>query len=146
MGIYVVEPAFLRRIPEQTKISVIPLFMDMIKEGGGALGGVVMDEGSWCTLETREKYLDVHAALGEADFFGDGRQWRTRIDPTAKVAPDARLGGFVAAGPGAVIEAGAQVTDCILWEGARVLAGSVLDRCIVTSGRTASGRQTGVDF
>jgi NDP-sugar pyrophosphorylase family protein len=144
-GVYIVEPDFLRRIPERTKISVIPLFLQMIKEGA-KLGGLVLDEGCWWDLGTREKYLDVHAALAAGDFFGDGRQWRTPIDATAQVAAGALLGGFVAAGPGAVIEAGAQVTDCILWEGARVLAGSVLNRCIVTSGRTAAGRQTGVDF
>jgi NDP-sugar pyrophosphorylase family protein len=144
-GIYMVEPGFLRRIPPGTKISVIPLFMEMIKEGA-KLGGVVLDEGSWWDLGTREKYLEVHEALAKRDFFGDGREWRTPMARTARVAADARLGGFVVAGPGAVIEAGTQVTDCILWEGARVLAGSTLNRCIVTCGRTAAGRQTGVDF
>jgi NDP-sugar pyrophosphorylase family protein len=144
-GIYVVEPAFLKRIPERTKISVIPLFMEMIKEGG-KLGGLVLDEGNWWDLGAREKYLEVHAVLAAGDFFGDGREWRSPIDATARVAADARLEGFVVAGAGAVIEAGAQVTDCILWEGARVLAGSVLNRCIVTSGRTAAGQHTGVDF
>jgi mannose-1-phosphate guanylyltransferase len=142
-GIYVVEPEFLRRIPERTKISVIPLFMEMIKEGA-KLGGVVLDEGNWWDLGTREKYLEVHETLAEGDFFG--ADWRRTVDETARVAKDARLGGFVVAGAGAEIEGGAEVTDCILWEGARVLAGSVLNRCIVTSGRTAAGRHSGVDF
>ena len=142
-GIYVVEPEFLRRIPERTKISVIPLFMEMIKEGA-KLGGVVLDEGGWWDLGTREKYLEVHQALAAGDFFG--AEWRKTVDGTARVAKDARLGGFVVAGDGAEIEGGAQVTDCILWEGARVLRGSVLNRCVVTSGRTAAGRHTAVDF
>jgi NDP-sugar pyrophosphorylase family protein len=144
-GIYVVEPAFLRRIAPRTKISVIPLFMEMIKERG-TLGGVVLDEGDWWDLGSRDKYLDVHRELATGDFFGDGREWRVPIAPTARVAPDARLAGFIAAGPGAVIEPGAQVTDCILWEGARVLPHSLLNRCIVTSGRTAAGQHAGVDF
>jgi NDP-sugar pyrophosphorylase family protein len=144
-GIYVVEPAFLRRIPPRTKISVIPLFMEMIKEGG-KLGGLVLDEGSWWDLGTREKYIEVHEAMSRADFFGDGREWRTPMAETARVAAEARLGGFLAMGAGAEIEGGAEVTDCILWEGARVLAASKLNRCIVTSGRTAAGEHTGVDF
>jgi NDP-sugar pyrophosphorylase family protein len=144
-GIYVVEPAFLRRIPPRTKISVIPLFMEMIKEGA-KLGGVVLDEGNWWDLGTREKYLEVHEVLATADFFGDGREWRTRIAGTARVAGGASLGGFVVAGAGAEIGEGAQLTDCILWEGARILAASRLNRCIVTSGRTAAGQHTGVDF
>jgi mannose-1-phosphate guanylyltransferase len=144
-GVYIVEPDFLRRIPARTKISVIPLFMEMIKQGA-RLGGVVLDEGDWWDLGTREKYLEVHTALANADFFGDGRPWRTPIDATATIASEATLAGFVTAGPRAVIESGAQVTDCILWEGARVLGGSALNRCIVTSGRTAAGRHAGVDF
>jgi len=131
-GLYVVEPEFLRRIPERTKISVIPLFMEMIKSGA-KLGGVVLDEGNWWDLGTREKYLDVHAAL-----------WKGGL-PTEDIV-DARLRGFVSMGVDSVIESGAQVTDCILWEGARVLAGSELNRCIVTSGRTAGGVHTGTDF
>jgi NDP-sugar pyrophosphorylase family protein len=143
-GIYVVEPAFLRRIRPRTKISVIPLFMEMIKEGG-KLGGVVLDEGSWWDLGTRERYLEVHEAVATGDFFGDGREWRRPMAGTARVAAEARLGGFVVAGEGAEIE-GAEVRDCILWEGARVAAGSKLERCVVTSGRTAAGEHRGVDF
>jgi NDP-sugar pyrophosphorylase family protein len=144
-GLYVVEPSFLRRIPPQTKISVIPLFMEMIKEGG-KLGGVVLDEGSWWDLGTREKYLEVHEALATADFFGDGREWRTPIAPTARVATNAQLAGFLSMGPNAEVERGSELTDCILWEGARVLAGSKLTRCVVTAARTAAGEHTGVDF
>jgi len=144
-GIYIVEPAFLRRIPPRTRISVIPLFMEMIKEGA-RLGGVVLDEGVWWDLGTRESYLDVHAALARGDFFPASGDWRKPIADTARVSPDVEIAGFLAAGPGSEIEPGAQVTDCILWEGARVLPGSVLNRCIVTAGRNATGRHTGFDF
>ena len=144
-GIYVVEPAFLKRIHEHTKISVIPIFMEMIKEGA-PLGGVILDEGEWWDLGTREKYLEVHEALAHRDFPGYGQPSWVRIDPTAQIAKDARLQGFLAAGAGTVIEAGAQVTDCILWEGARVSAGSVLDRCIITSPARRQGGTPGSIF
>jgi NDP-sugar pyrophosphorylase family protein len=107
---------------------------------------VVIDEGKWWDLGTREQYLEVHRELAAGDFFGDGREWRMRVDPAARVAGDVAPGGFVAVGADAVIEEGAQVTDCILWEGARVLAGSRLNRCVVTCGRTAAGQHIGVDF
>ena len=144
-GIYVVEPSFLRRIPTRTKISVIPIFMKMI-ETGQALGGVVIDDGCWWDLGTREKYLEVHRTLAAAPELFAEEGWPVRLDPAAQVAPDARLAGIVAAGPGASIGSGAQVTDCILWEGAQVLPGSVLERCIVTGGRTASGTHADTDF
>ena len=124
--------------------------MEMIKEGA-KLGGVVLDEGTWWDLGTRERYLEVHEwlARGEVDFFGDRRVWKNGVDGVdarAHIAAGAKLGGFVTVGAGAEIEAGAEVTDCILWEGARVLAGSRLNRCIVTSGRVAAGVHTGIDF
>jgi NDP-sugar pyrophosphorylase family protein len=144
-GIYVVSPKFLCRIPPHTRISVIPLFMEMIKEGA-RLGGLVLDEGVWWDLGTRESYLDVHAALARHDHFPASGDWRKPVAATARISPGAVIGGIFAAGPGAEIEAGAQVTDCILWDGARVLSGSVLERCIVTAGRTATGRHTGFDF
>ncbi len=138
-GIYAVEPAFLNRIPAHTKLSVIPLFMEMIKQGA-KLGGMVFDEGSWWDLGSREKYLDVHAAL--APRHANGRF----VHPTARVAPDARITGFLSAGEDVVIESGAHLTDCVLWEGARVSAGSRLNRCVVTAGRTAAGSHTDIDF
>jgi NDP-sugar pyrophosphorylase family protein len=144
-GIYIVEPEFLRRIPPQTRISVIPIFMEMIKQGA-PLGGVVLDDGVWWDLGTRESYLDVHRPMSNLDFFPASGPWRRPISATARIAPDAVIGGFLSAGPDSEIEPGAQVTDCILWEGARVLAGSALHRCIVTAGRTATGRHTGFDF
>nr|MDQ3623549.1 nucleotidyltransferase family protein [Verrucomicrobiota bacterium] len=63
-GIYVVSPEFLRRVPPARKLSVIPIFCDMIREDA-KLGGIVIDEGAWWDLGTREQYLAVHRWLAE---------------------------------------------------------------------------------
>jgi mannose-1-phosphate guanylyltransferase len=70
-GIYVVNPEFLARIPPETKISVIPIFLEMIRQSA-QLGGIVIDDGCWWDLGTREQYLDVHRVLRAASQIAEG--------------------------------------------------------------------------
>jgi mannose-1-phosphate guanylyltransferase len=136
-GIYLVEPAFLERIPQDQKLSVVPVFMDMIRQGA-RLGGVVVDGGEWWDLGTREQVLAVHGALspGEAPWVAD----------SAVVDPAARLLGATAVGKGAVVGAGALLEDTVVWEGARIEPGAVLRRCIVTAKALVSGTHTDADL
>jgi len=137
-GIYVVNPAFFRRLKLE-KISVIPTFLEMIAQEA-ALGAVVIDEGDWRDLGTREQYLDVHRALRAADPLAC---W---VHPTAQVDPTARLTGATFVDAGAKIGAHAHLHDCILWEGTVIAKQSTLTRCIVTENQTACGCHTDVDF
>ncbi len=136
-GIYLVNPSFFRRLKRE-KISVIPSFLAMVAEG--SLGGVVVDEGDWWELGTREKYLGACQDLRSAD---PTASW---IDPTAEVHPSARLTGATFVGAGAKIGAQAHLHDCVLWEGAHIAPESSLTRCIVTDGQTACGTHADEDF
>lgn len=137
-GIYLVSPAFFQRLRLE-KISVIPAFLEMIAQGA-ALGAVVIDEGEWWDLGTREQYLEVHRTLRAAN---PEACW---VEPSAQVAPSARLTGATYVGAGATVEAGASLHDCVLWEGTRIASHSSLTRCIVTEGQTACGTHTDADF
>ena len=127
-GIYLVNPAFLARIPPATKLSVIQVFCDMIRSGA-PLGGVVVDDGEWYDLGTREQYLGVHEALS-------GGPW---IHPTAKIEAGAQITGASAVGANASIGAGARIHDSLVWDRGEVEAGAELLRCIVASGQRAVG-------
>jgi NDP-sugar pyrophosphorylase family protein len=137
-GIYIVEPAFFARIPAQTKLSVIPIFMEMIKEGA-ALGGVVVDEGHWWDLGTREQYLQVHRHLNAA---GDA-PW---VHPSARIAPSAQLIGATSVGAHSTVGENAILEDCIIWENATIQPGSSLKDCIVTAGATVGGTRADADL
>jgi NDP-sugar pyrophosphorylase family protein len=137
-GIYVVEPAFLERIPDGEKLSVVPVFLDMIRQGA-RLGGVVVDGGEWWDLGTREQVLAVHAARAAAE----GAPW---IADSARVEPSARLEGATAVGADVAVGAGAVLEDTVVWEGARIEPGAVLRRCIVTSKALVSGTHTDADL
>jgi NDP-sugar pyrophosphorylase family protein len=127
-GIYLVEPAFLARIPPAQKVDVVPIFIEMIR-AGAKLGGIVIDEGEWFDLGSREQYLAVHRHLGDGPW----------IDPSAEIAPDARITGAPAIGAGAKIGAGAVVHDSLVWARGEVAARARIERCVVAGGHTAGG-------
>ena len=141
-GIYVVSPEFLRRIPPATKISVVPIFCEMIR-AGARLGGVVIDAGEWWDLGSREQYLDVHAVLAARRPDTMQPPW---IDATAQLATGAQITGATAIAAGARIGAGAVLHDCIVWENAEVAPDAALTRCIVTRAARAEGTHTDHDI
>ncbi len=114
-GIYFVEPGFIARIPAGVKMSVVPIFHTMIREGA-KLGGIVLDEGEWRDLGTRDEYLAACTAIGEPP-----------------------------AAPSQIGEC-AVLRDCIIWPGGEVAPGARLTRCIVTDGAHAEGEWVDRDF
>jgi NDP-sugar pyrophosphorylase family protein len=137
-GIYVVSPEFVRRIPPGEKISVVPIFCDMIR-AGARLGGIVLDDGEWWDLGSREHYLAAHRDLS-------ARKSAPWIHPTAKIGAAAEIIGATAIGANSVIGANARLHDCIVWNDAEVAPGAMLERCIVTDGALASGAHIDFDF
>ncbi len=125
-GVYVVEPAFLDRLTPGKKESVIPIFLEMIRQGG-LLGGVVEDRGQWWDLGDAATYLAVHREIPQTPGFpAYGPQpasWK-HVVSTAQVDSTASIASEVVIGPSAEVGAGAVVEDAVLWPGARVGAGA----------------------
>lgn len=136
-GIYACAPAIHDWITPGKVESVIPIFLNMIREGA-KIGAVIIDEGSWWDLGSRTAYLAAHAALN--GMYGPA------IDPAAQIEDGAVLRGTNVIGADAVIESGAQLEDTIVWPGGRVVRGAHLKRCIVRSGITAAGIVDDADF
>ena len=141
-----VEPAFLERIPAGKPVSVIPIFLDMIRRGE-KIGGALADPGCWRDLGTREEYLRAHAELhaaGPADqsfprYGAPDPAWREWVHPSAMIAPDARLQGACVVGQNARVGEGVVLEDTILWSGAEISSGAWLKKCIVRTSRVADG-------
>ena len=57
-GAYCMEPEIFRRIPSGEAVSIIPLFLDYIREG--RLRGILADDGLWMDMGTPEAYLQAH--------------------------------------------------------------------------------------
>ncbi len=133
-GLYLVNPAFLKRLTPG-KASVIPTFLEMIEEGNrlNGLGAIIIDEGEWWDLGTREQLLAAQRRLREAS---PGECW---VHPTASVAADARITGASFIGAGSEVGRGARLHDTILWEGTKIAPDSVLENCIVTENQNVGG-------
>jgi mannose-1-phosphate guanylyltransferase/mannose-1-phosphate guanylyltransferase/phosphomannomutase len=143
-GIYIVSPEFFQWLTPGRVESVVPVFLRLIQEGH-RVGGVLCDDGYWWDLGERNSYLEAHGELNRLGAaFGGGHAQAIHSD--ARVSADSALSGLNVIGPGAVVEPGCDLEDCILWPGARVRAGTKLRRCIVRSGISASGEKEGVDF
>lgn len=149
-GIYIVSPEFLARIPPATKISVVPLFIEMIRTGA-KLGGVIIDDGHWWDLGNREQYLAVHRELANGTpLLASGLSPLTHpapwIAPGAEIASDAQLTGATAIGEGAKVASGARLHDTVVWPGAEIAPDSDLTGCVVTEGARVSGRHLQADL
>ena len=137
-GIYVVSPQFLNRIPALTKISVLPLFLELIQQGQ-KLGGIVINDGNWWDLGTREQYLAAQQYLS-------GENGESRIHPSAKIAASAQVSTSTAIGAGAIVGENVTLENCILWENAEIKSGATLKNCIVTAGQSVEGMHEEMDF
>lgn len=113
-GLYCFSPEFLQFLPEGEKVSVIPAFLELIRQG--KLGAVVIDEGIWFDLGDPESYLAAHRELALTG----------PLHPEAQVADDAAIESSVVSA-GAVIGSDASVRNSVIWPGARVAAGERLD-------------------
>lgn len=133
-GIYIISPAFFRRLTTAIS-SVTPYFLEMIRQGQPP-GAIVIDDGLWWDLGTREQILAAH------QHHQTNGPW---IDPTATVAFTASITGASAIGPNCAVEEGARLHDTILWNGVTVKRGSCLTRCIVTDHQTIEGTYTDCD-
>ncbi len=146
-GIYLVEPEFFDWLTPGQPESVIPIFLKLIEQG--KLGGVIIDEGHWWDLGSRQAYLTAHQALlSPSNPFPryTGVKANAPLHPTAQIAETAVLTGKNVLGPGSQIGAGAHVEDCILWPNATVAPGAVLKQCILRSNVTAEGSHIAQDF
>lgn len=132
-GIYCVNPEFFGLLKEGEKISVIPAFMELIRQA--RLGAVVIDEGVWLDLGDRDSYLRAHSELDLSE----------KIHPKANVEEGVLIENSVI-GAEAVIECGAVVRDSVVWSGRRISAGADLRNCIVCSDTPVTGMHIGEDL
>lgn len=118
-GIYCFDHELLDLIPAGEKVSVIPAFLELARQG--RLGAVVLDDGDWRDLGDPASYLAAHRELGLGP----------AIHPDARIGPSATVERSVV-GPGATVGPGARVQDSVIWPGAVVAAGAEIMGRIVT--------------
>lgn len=132
-GTYVLDPRVLRRWEGGTRVNIErEVFPALIADGAVVLGFV--SDAYWLDLGTPEKYLQAHADLLDGRLRGEPPVAAPFIDPTASIAPSARLGRHVVVGPGAIVADGARIDGSVLMRGARVDADAVVADSILGPG------------
>ena len=144
-GISILSPEIFRHIPSGEIISIIPVYLALIR-AGIPIGGLVADDGLWFDLGNRDAYLDAHALLRNRGVSYVRGEWPRAVQDSAAVEPSARLEGACSVGAGARVGEGAVLEDCVVWENATVESGARLKRCVVRDGKTAGGMAEGRDF
>lgn len=110
-GIYVLSPTALKMIPQGVSFDFSKQLFPKILESGGRLQGVRL-KGFWMDVGRPSDLLKASHALGKTHRGGSYHDGAT-VDPKAQVEKTDLY-------PGAVVEAGAHVSDAILYEKARV--------------------------
>ncbi|MBV9009311.1 MAG: NTP transferase domain-containing protein [Verrucomicrobia bacterium] len=129
-------------IPAGKPMSFIPVLQQAIADGR-AIGGVVVNDGNWFNIGSASQYLAVHGKVARENwrpaYLDKAERWPEMVGAGASVDPGTTLSGFYSIGTACRVEAGASVTDSVLWPGARIAAESTLRNCVVRSGKIAEG-------
>jgi NDP-sugar pyrophosphorylase family protein/aminoglycoside/choline kinase family phosphotransferase len=65
-GIYIVEKSILRRMETGRIESIIPVFIEMIKENPESVAGVLLDDGRWHDIGSLGEYEKICSAFSQA--------------------------------------------------------------------------------
>lgn len=139
-GAYLFEPSVFDHLPLGKPYSVERgLFPERLAAGARIAGYVA--PGYWIDIGSIEMYLQVHLDLlqGRAPFKSGARARavknadgaRVVAGPGTTVAPFVRFSGSVSLGAKVRVGRGAQLSDCVVLDGAVIGDGARLDGCVV---------------
>ena len=121
-GIYVLEPEALRAVPDGATFDFSKQLFPKLLEGGKKLQGVTL-EGFWMDVGRPTDLILASRELGAKRGRKEGLREGAKVDGARVTGTDVY--------PGASVEAGATVEDCILYDGARVEADAKLKMTIL---------------
>jgi aminoglycoside/choline kinase family phosphotransferase/dTDP-glucose pyrophosphorylase len=73
-GIYIVEKRFLKRLRPGKTESVVPVFVEMLREAPGSVGSVMIDMGLWQDIGDPEAYARIESVRAGLRYEGDDRK------------------------------------------------------------------------
>ncbi len=114
-GLHLVSPDVLDFLPESGFAGIIPAYERAMKRGR-RIAGVCVPGSFWADIGTPEQYLEAHRRL----------------------APS--RGAFAAIGQGVVRERNIRIRDSVVWDGAILRAGAVVENAVVGRGAEVVGR------
>lgn len=145
-GIYIFEPAALRRIPANTFYDFgKQVFPEMLAAGARFFG--IQQAGYWCDIGTPQEYRRAHfdALRGKVKLRHDEGakiQDGVLIGAGAQVDPSARIVAPSCIGAGSVVRRGASVERSILWSNVIVEEGAAVRDAVLGEGASVAAKST----
>lgn len=142
-GVHILEPGVFKYIPRGRPSEINDqVYPRAIKNGERVLGFPV--DGYWNDVGDPTRYLEAQRDLLSMEFPeitpDTGNAYLSYVSVDAQVSESAKLGPFVSAGKGSIIEPRSAVENSILWENVRVKSGASVVNCIAGSGVTIEGQ------
>jgi mannose-1-phosphate guanylyltransferase len=147
-GIHFLSPKVLDSLERGVPADILSTYRKIIEEGRPPRA-IVLTDSLWREMGTLRAYQSLHDECcrwpqGILPPLTTGEAFR--IHPSADLARDVRLQGFVAVGPRCRVLPGAVLENSILWDDVVVGEDSHLRDCIVADGVTLTGSFTRTVF
>jgi mannose-1-phosphate guanylyltransferase len=136
-GIHVINPGVLQTIPPDDPSCIIDCYKELLAQGGSIRAHLAKDH-FWTDMGTPDDYLKLNADLLEQnipiyeELGGELAESPFVGRQNATIAEDVKFLDWACIGKGATIGAGATLQRTVVWDGAVVPAGSVIQDAIVT--------------
>lgn len=134
-GLYFVNPRFFRYLTVGKIESVVEGILRAIV-AGEQIGGIVIDEGSWWDMGDPASYLEAHQAFGH-------KHDVCQVHEKARIGANVDLDSATCVSAGCDVRNDARLVNTILWPGAVVGEGAVVENCIVRPRTIVTGRHRG---
>jgi len=137
-GIHVINPEVLQIIPPGTTCCIIDCYRKLLEQGGTIRAHLATNH-FWTDMGTPADYLKLHADLmtHKVPLYEELAAAAAGVPfvglQHAAIGKDVKLLDWVCIGPNVIIEAGATLQRTVVWDGAVVPAGSIIQDAIVTS-------------
>ena len=136
-GIHVINPEVLQAIPQDAPYCIIECYKKLLEQGGTIRPYLAKDH-FWTDMGTPEDYLKLHADLLDQKIpiyeeLGDKLSESPFVGiQNASIAKNVKFLDWACIGKGATIGAGATLQRTVIWDGAVIPPGSVIQDAIVT--------------
>lgn len=142
-GLQLVSPAVQMLLPDRPFFSIITVYERALSEGW-RIGGVCVPGAYWADLGTPASYIAAHGEVRECHLRNrrGGALFDPRMDARAQSlgAQGVSVSGFAAVDVSARVEPGARLCNAVIWPGALLRAGAVVENAVVGSGCEVGGR------
>ncbi|MEW6535637.1 MAG: NDP-sugar synthase [Candidatus Auribacterota bacterium] len=125
LGIHVINRDVIDCIPPHQKISIIPVYLDLIKQGF-KINCFDYAEGHWYDIGTIQSYTQANQSLLES------RKVDLVTGQTSRLSESVKCTGYVVIGDGVVVEDDVELNNTIIWDNVLIKKGVRLSECIVT--------------